>query len=64
MDASGVPDHCRLYALSDPTDAEFQSTCDHLHGESCTQCTELEEVINMYHTERVFKCAFFNGRLR
>ena len=51
MDASGIPDHCRLYALYDPTSAEFQSNCDHLHDDSCTQCTELEEVISTIKSE-------------
>ena len=51
MNASGVPDHCRIYALSDPTDAEFQGTCDHLHDESCTQCSELEEVMRTIQSE-------------
>ena len=51
MNASGVPDHCRIYALSDPTDAEFQGTCDYLHDESCTQCSELEEVMRTIQSE-------------
>ena len=50
MDASGVPDHRRLYALSDPN-AKFQSNCDHLHDDSCAQCTELKEVISTTKSE-------------
>ena len=45
MEASEVPDHCRTYALSDPSNAEFRGSCDHLHNESCVQCYELEEVM-------------------
>ena len=45
MEASEVPDHCRIYALSDPSNAEFRGSCDHLHNESYVQCYELEEVM-------------------
>ena len=41
----------RPTALSDPTNAEFQSICDHLHNESCRQCTELDEVIRTIQSE-------------
>ena len=40
-----VPDHCRIYALSDPSNAEFRDSCDHLHNESYEQCYELQEVL-------------------
>ncbi|CAH3044246.1 unnamed protein product, partial [Pocillopora meandrina] len=45
VEASEVPDHCRIYALSDPSNAEFQGSCDHLHNESCEQCYDLQEVL-------------------
>ena len=51
MEASEVPDHCRIYALSDPSNAEFQGYCDHLHNESCLQCYELEEVMRTIEGE-------------
>ena len=45
MEASKVPDHYRIYALSDPSNAEFRGSCDHLHNESCEQCYDLQEVL-------------------
>ena len=51
MEASEVPDHCRIYALSDPSNAEFRGSCDHLHNESCVQCYELEEVMRTTEEE-------------
>ena len=51
MEASEVPDHCRTYALSDPSNAEFRGSCDHLHNESCVQCYELEEVMRTIEDE-------------
>ena len=51
MEASEVPDHCRIYALSDLSDAEFRGSCDHLHNESCVQCYELEEVMRTIEEE-------------
>ena len=45
MEASEVPDHCRIYALSDPSNAEFRGSCDHLYNESCEQCYDLQEVL-------------------
>ena len=51
MEASEVPDHCRIYALSDPSNAEFRGSCDHLHNESCEQCYELQEVLRTIEDE-------------
>ena len=51
MEVSEVPDHCRFYALSDPSNAEFRGSCDHLHNESCEQCYELEEVMRTTEEE-------------
>ena len=46
VEASRVPDHCRVYALSDPNNADFEGTCDHAHDESCPQCSQLENVLS------------------
>ena len=46
VEASRVPDHCRVYALSDPNDGDFEGTCDHAHDESCPQCSQLENVLS------------------
>ena len=51
MEASEVPDHCRIYALSDPSNAEFQGSCEYLHNESCEQCYELQEVLRTIEDE-------------
>ena len=51
MEASEVPDHCRIYALTDPSNAEFRGSCDHLHNESCVECYELEEVMRSKEEE-------------
>ena len=36
-----IPDHCRVYALSDPKDSDYQSTCLHHHDDRCGQCSRL-----------------------
>ena len=41
---SSVPDHCRSYALSDPSDPDFQATCTHKHTDYCDRCNQVEEV--------------------
>ena len=40
-ESSGIPDHCRIYALSDPKDSDYQSTCLHHHDDRCGQCSRL-----------------------
>lgn len=50
-EASRVSDHCRVHALSDPTDPVFQGSCDHPHNESCMQCRQLEETISTFESE-------------
>ena len=40
-----VADHCKLYALSDPTDTDFQALCDHQHPSSCSSCEDLKAVL-------------------
>ena len=34
-DTSTVADHCRLFALSDPKEVNFQVQCGHHHDDSC-----------------------------
>lgn len=43
---STVADHCRKFALSDATDKDFQSKCDHDHDEVCDRCEDLTMVLN------------------
>ena len=42
---SCVPDHCRQYALSDPTDRDFQVLCDHQHTYQCDRCDAMGEAL-------------------
>ena len=38
-ESSDVPDHCRVYALNDPTDRNYQSQCSHEHRRThCDKC--------------------------
>ncbi|KAK3747345.1 hypothetical protein QZH41_007276 [Actinostola sp. cb2023] len=58
------PDHCRKYALSDPSDSDFQEFCTHDHFTRCNDCEDLKETIqsienmilmlakNMYNSEQ------------
>ena len=41
-----IPDHFIVYALSDPKDADYQSTCSHHHNDCCSQCNGLAVVID------------------
>ena len=41
---SSVPDHCRSYAVSDPSDPDFQATCAHKHTDYCDRCDQVQEV--------------------
>ena len=43
---SPCPDHCRHFALSDPTDKLLQESCDHEHLLFCERCEDLKEVIS------------------
>jgi hypothetical protein len=36
------PDHCRKFALSDPTDEQFQELCSHEHSLFCERCEDLK----------------------
>jgi len=40
-----VADHCRLFALSDPKDPNFQVQCDHHHDDSCDRCGQLTSAL-------------------
>ena len=42
---SFVPDHCRQYALSDPTDWDFQVLCDHQHTDQRDHCDVMGEAL-------------------
>ena len=40
------PDHCRNFALSDPTDESFQEKCSHEHSLFCDRCEDLKATLN------------------
>ena len=45
--ASSIADHCRQYALSDPSDSDYQSSCDdHTHQDVCDRCEEMTTVLH------------------
>ena len=46
VEASFVADHCRIYALSDPTNEEYRRTCNHVHNDSCPQCSQLQSLLS------------------
>ena len=43
---SSIPDHCMVYALSDPRDSSFRGKCQHVHEEHCTECDDLTSVLH------------------
>ena len=45
-ESSDVPDHCRVYALNDPTDRDYQSQCPHEHRTHCDKCDDLTKTID------------------
>ena len=45
-DESPCPDHCRSFALSDPTDKLLQKSCDHEHTLFCKRCEEFKEIVS------------------
>lgn len=45
-DESPCPDHCRNFALSDPTDKLLQESCNHEHSLFCERCEDLKEVVS------------------
>ena len=44
--SSTVADHCRLFALSDPNEKEFQDECNHGHEDACDRCDQLVSTID------------------
>ena len=40
-DGSSCPDHCRVFALSDVSDADYQDPCTHTHDVACGDCESL-----------------------
>ena len=38
-------DHCKVFALSDPTDKDFQASCDHQHTALCSDCEDIKITI-------------------
>ncbi|KAK3739225.1 hypothetical protein QZH41_004334 [Actinostola sp. cb2023] len=51
VESSTISDHCRTYALRDPNDIDFQGYCDHLHHDSCAQCSQFQDVLNVLENE-------------
>ena len=45
QEESACPDHCRVFALSDADDADYQTLCNHEHDHACRDCDSLKEVI-------------------
>ena len=45
QEESACPDHCRVFALSDAKDADYQTLCNHQHDHACRDCDSLKEVI-------------------
>ncbi|VDI18965.1 Hypothetical predicted protein [Mytilus galloprovincialis] len=41
----GCEDHCTVFALSDPGDAKFATTCEHSHETSCQKCSLVESCV-------------------
>ncbi|CAB3993489.1 Hypothetical predicted protein [Paramuricea clavata] len=44
-EASNVPDHCCVHALSDQKQPLFSSKCNHLHDHSCSSCKQLNSTL-------------------
>ncbi|KAL9972551.1 hypothetical protein ACROYT_G018879 [Oculina patagonica] len=44
--SSDVADHCRVYALNDPKDRDYQSQCSHEHNTSCDNCDDLTKTMD------------------
>ena len=45
-ESSDVTDHCRIYALNDPTDRDYQSKCSHEHRTYCDKCDDLTKTLD------------------
>ena len=46
VEESECADHCRRYALSDPSEADFQFKCSHAHSMLCKHCEELKKTLD------------------
>ena len=44
--SSGVADHCRVYALNDTKDCDYQSQCSHEHNTCCVNCDDLTKTLD------------------
>ena len=44
-DGSSCPDHCRVFALSDASDADYQDACSHTHDMACADCESLKSIV-------------------
>ena len=44
-DDSCCGDHCRVYALSDVSDTDYQKACSHSHDKTCEDCEKLKSVV-------------------
>ena len=44
-DDSKCADHCRVFALSDAGDTDFQKVCSHSHNVKCEDCEKLKSVL-------------------
>ncbi len=44
--SSRVPDHCRQYALSNESDSDFTTECDHQHDLKCDRCELIPSAFN------------------
>ena len=44
-DDSKCADHCRVFALSDAGDTDFQKVCSHSHNVECEDCEKLKSVL-------------------
>ncbi|XP_078696170.1 uncharacterized protein LOC144924634 [Branchiostoma floridae x Branchiostoma belcheri] len=54
---SPVPDHCRVYALSDDADTAFQGSCNHDHDKLCGPCEDYKVTISSIK-DAVATCQF------
>ena len=53
QDQSECGDHCRKFALSDPTDPHLQEQCTHDHNETCPHCDNIN--VCLHEIEQVMK---------
>ena len=44
-DDSKCADHCRVFALSNAGDTDFQKVCSHSHNVECEDCEKLKSVL-------------------